>query len=311
MHRSPRYLLIIIVVSFMLLSAFANLHNTNLPISRAADSSGTEAEDTADGSGLGDALASVNGVLINPDAFQEAFARISPNSAAAEQTALALDVLHSLINQELITQFAEEIGVKIHDDDVEQEIASMQVAIGDLMWDKWLEQSNYSESEFRKAVRQQLINNAVRDHVTGSLNGIMNHVHARHILVATEREARDIVNRVQAGQNFASLAARFSRDVTTRDDGGDLSWFVRGELLDDRLAELAFALEVGETAGPIATRLGFHIMQKLGEELRLVEAERKPFLAQNIFNLWLDDQVRMAEIVLNLEALAKLSEVSD
>ena len=249
--------------------------------------------------------------MINPNAFQEAFARISPNSAAAEHTALALDVLHSLINQELITQFAEEIGVKIHDDNVEQEIAGMQVAIGDLEWDKWLEQSSYSESEFRQAVRQQLVNNAVRDHVTGGLNGIMNHVHARHILVATEREARDIVNRLQAGQNFASLAARFSHDVTTRDDGGDLSWFVRGELLDDRLAELAFALEVGETAGPIASRLGFHIMQKLGEELRLVEAERKPFLAQNIFNLWLDDQVRMAEIVLNLEALAKLSEVSD
>ena len=40
MHRSPRYLLIIIVVSFMLLNAFANLHDSNLPIAGAADSSG-------------------------------------------------------------------------------------------------------------------------------------------------------------------------------------------------------------------------------------------------------------------------------
>ena len=75
---------------------------------------------------LGDALAGVNGVLIAREHFDAAFARVASFSTAADLGTLAVDVLNSLIEAELILQFAAANAIEIGDDEVDAEVASSE-----------------------------------------------------------------------------------------------------------------------------------------------------------------------------------------
>ncbi len=85
-------------------------------------------------------------------------------------------------------------------------------------------------------------------------------VQARHILVATEAEALQILTRLQSGEDFAALAKELSLDKTSGQKGGDLGWFGRGMMVAP-FETAAFALEVGQISQPVRTEYGYHIIQ--------------------------------------------------
>ncbi|MBN2499991.1 MAG: peptidylprolyl isomerase [Anaerolineales bacterium] len=90
-------------------------------------------------------------------------------------------------------------------------------------------------------------------------------VWARHILVETEAEAQDVLDRLASGEDWATIAAEVSLDTSNKDLGGDLGWFNR-QIMVDAFSEASFAAEVGETVGPVQTDFGYHIIQVLGHE---------------------------------------------
>ena len=273
---------------------------------QAADSDPPPMETSDTVAELGDDLASINGVLIERESFDAAFARIAAFSTAADPNTLALDVVNNLVYEQLILQFAESNELVVDAETVNAEVASLKDNMGEDRWEAWLAENLYSEDEFWNAIHVHFVTLAVRDHVTAHLQGAVEHVRARHILVARESEAQHVIDRLEAGDSFAALAASFSLDVSNRDYGGDLGWFIRGELLDPRLGEAAFSQALGEIGGPITTRLGYHVLQVIGAAERRIEAGRLPYLTENIFNLWLEAQVEAADIHLNLEALDTL-----
>ena len=248
-------------------------------------------------------MASVNGVRIEREHFDAEYQRVATFSSAADSAALAADVLRYLIEAELIRQFAAANDIEIADEAVDVEIASLRENLGERRWRAWLSENLYTEAEFWAAIQLQQIRRAARAYATAHLRDEVSHVRARHILVARESEARQLLARLAEGESFAALAARHSLDVSTNRFGGDLGWFVRGELLDPALGEAAFSQRLGEIGGPIASRLGYHILQVVGLAERPIEAGRLPNIAENIFQLWLEAQVEQAEIRLNLPAL--------
>ncbi len=90
-------------------------------------------------------------------------------------------------------------------------------------------------------------------------------VHARHILVATEAQANDVIKQLKGGADFAKLAASISTDkASAAQNGGDLGWFKQGDMLPE-FSTAAFAMNKGDISQkPVHTRYGWHVIQVLG-----------------------------------------------
>jgi peptidyl-prolyl cis-trans isomerase C len=84
-------------------------------------------------------------------------------------------------------------------------------------------------------------------------------VHARHILVPTEAEAKDIEDQLKKGADFATLAKEKSKDPGAA-DGGDLGYFTKEQMVPE-FSDAAFKLEKGQISDPIHTQFGWHIIQ--------------------------------------------------
>lgn len=91
--------------------------------------------------------------------------------------------------------------------------------------------------------------------------------HSRHILVATEQEAKDIIAKLKSGGKFEELA-KVSKDGSAN-NGGDLGWMTPGKLVKP-FADAMVALKNGEiTQTPVKTEFGFHVIKM--EESRPVK----------------------------------------
>jgi len=84
-------------------------------------------------------------------------------------------------------------------------------------------------------------------------------VHARHILVKTEEEAKDLVKQLKAGADFNELAKK-SSDSSNAHSGGDLGYFSRGQMVKS-FEDAAFALEPGQVSDPVKSEFGWHVIK--------------------------------------------------
>ncbi len=84
-------------------------------------------------------------------------------------------------------------------------------------------------------------------------------VRARHILVKTEQEAKDLVKQLKAGADFIELAKK-SSDGPSAQTGGDLGYFARGQMVK-QFEDVAFALKPGEISAPVQTEFGWHVIK--------------------------------------------------
>lgn len=85
---------------------------------------------------------------------------------------------------------------------------------------------------------------------------------ASHILVETEAEAKALIERLDAGEEFGALAQEASSD-TSAASGGQLGWFESGMMVPDFEAAVV-ALEPGAVSAPVQTQFGWHVV-KLNE----------------------------------------------
>jgi parvulin-like peptidyl-prolyl isomerase len=244
-----------------------------------------------------DAVALVNGQPISRAVFDREMARRQQVSFDTDPSLLAEAVLQTMIEQQIIAQEAQERSITVTDAEVDAEVNRLfQEVNSQEEWQNWLAANMYTEEEFREAQRELLISNQVREAVSNVSGGEVTQVRARHILVATEVEAQQALQRLQNGADFGALAAEISRDITTRERGGDLGFFVRENLTTPELADVAFSLQPGQIAGPVATALGYHIIETIEFAERTASPEEAQEQIQVQFNAWLDEQLRSASI---------------
>ncbi len=113
--------------------------------------------------------------------------------------------------------------------------------------------------------------------------GTDEYVHASHILINISpdsaiafKKAKELINNLKSGADFAKLAKQYSQDPGSAVNGGDLGWFGKGMMVPE-FEKAAFNGKLGEIIGPVKTAYGYHI-------IKVFEKSRKVVIAADIVN---------------------------
>ena len=151
------------------------------------------------------------------------------------------------------------------------------------------------ESDIRAIMREQLYRQKLYEDITKDLPREQEQVWARHILVKDEKTAQEVRQKLLDGGSWEELAKEYSTDPGSKDRGGDLGWFARGQMVKP-FEDAAFDLKVGEISQPVQTQYGWHIIQVLGHEKRPVSNYAYEQMQQQAFRNWLDEAKSKAKI---------------
>ncbi|CEG10367.1 putative parvulin-type peptidyl-prolyl cis-trans isomerase precursor [Afipia felis] len=192
-------------------------------------------------------LAKVNGSEIRQSDVTAAEKDIGPSLAQLDPASRQASVVQLLIDLKLVAKAAED--KKIADTpDFKQKLAFTRSR---LLMDTLLDQ------EGKAAVTDAALKK-VYDDAAKQISGEQE-VHARHILVGTEAEAKEIIAELKKGADFAELAKKKSKDPGAS-DGGDLGYFTKDQMVPE-FSAAAFALEPGKISEPVKSQFGWHVIK--------------------------------------------------
>ena len=118
------------------------------------------------------------------------------------------------------------------------------------------------DAYFEQAVKSQVGEGAAKTYYDDQVKHLKpeDEVQARHILVETEDKAKEIAEKLKGGADFAQLAKENSKDPGSKDEGGMLGFFGKGQMVP-QFEEAAFKLKAGEISGPVKSNFGWHIIK--------------------------------------------------
>jgi peptidyl-prolyl cis-trans isomerase C len=196
-------------------------------------------------------LAKVNGQAIHLSELRAAAETLPPQARGMPPQQLYPLLLDQLIDAQALLVEAKKTGLD-KDPEVQK---TVQMAA-----DRALE-----SALLNKAVRPQATDEAVKaryDQEYGGKPG-EEEVHARHILVGDEATAKKIIAELKKGGDFAALSKQYSKDPSAAQQGGDLGFFKKTDMVPE-FAEAAFALKDKDiTPVPVKTQFGYHVIQTL------------------------------------------------
>jgi peptidyl-prolyl cis-trans isomerase C len=207
--------------------------------------------------------ATVNGEWITEDEFRAEVDRYRTAQQALGNEVTTDDaakvVLDDLISQILLAQAARVDGFELTDADLRSRIDALSSDVGGAdALAKWQSDHGYTNESFQSALKRSAEAAWMRDKIIAAVPGTADQVHAQQILLYNEDTARQVLDQLNAGANFADLAALYDPNT-----GGELGWFPRGYLLEPALEEAAFSLEPGQHSDVITTEVGYHILMVL------------------------------------------------
>ena len=188
-------------------------------------------------------LAVVNGHPITMEDMQNLMLDM-PQVAELPMETVYPNLLNMLINNKVIMLQAQRYGLDRRPDIRRLLRQAKEQIVGQAYLSELME-ANVSEEELQSLYEQELQNFRREEEV-----------HARHILVKTEKEAKDILVQLKAGADFATLATEKSLDKNA--EGGDLGYFTKGMMVPE-FGDAVFDLKKGQLSAPIHTAFGWHI----------------------------------------------------
>ncbi len=153
-----------------------------------------------------------------------------------------------------------------------------------------LQPYQYTQADFTKIFRTQLLETKLMEAVTKDLQPVEEQIWARHILVGTENQtlANEIYDKLMNGGDFVELSKEYSIDSSGA-GGGDLGWFGKGRMVTE-FEDAAYALQPGEISKPVLSQFGWHIIQCIDRAERPLSSTEFKRLKENQFDKWLKEQ---------------------
>jgi peptidyl-prolyl cis-trans isomerase C len=243
-------------------------------------------------------LAKVNGAEIRASDVALAEEELGPSLAQMDPATKKENVLSFLIDMKIVSKEAED--KKIADrDDFKNRLA---FARNRLLMD------NLLAAEGKAATTDENMKKVYED-AAKQISGEQE-VHARHILVETEDQAKKIEDELKKGADFAELAKKESKDPGAS-DGGDLGFFTKDQMVPE-FSAVAFTLEPGKISDPVKTQFGWHVIKV--EEKRARKApdfeQVKPQIETYVVRKAQADYVAKLRTAAKVERLEKAEETA-
>jgi len=192
-------------------------------------------------------LATVNGVEITERDVEIARAEIGEQIANMPAEESRKNLLLYVIENQLLAEAAKKESVDEGDAAKEVMAYYRRRALHDLYYDRKIRDA-VSEDTVKKTYDERIKQIESKPEVS-----------ARHILVKTEEDALDIIERLNRGSDFAELAKEKSTGPSGS-QGGDLGYFSKGQMVPE-FDKVVFTLKKGEVSEPVKTQFGWHVIK--------------------------------------------------
>jgi parvulin-like peptidyl-prolyl isomerase len=132
-------------------------------------------------------------------------------------------------------------------------------------YERFLQRANLTDAAYRELKRAEVARDKLREDIGTNLPRTEEMVHARHILVDNDESLQQVQQKLGEGVPFDQVAKEHSTDRGSRDKGGDLGWFPRGQM-NAPFEAAAFSQPIGEIGPPVQSPNGTHIIQVLARD---------------------------------------------
>ncbi len=213
------------------------------------------------------------------------------NGINMEEAGMEYKFLEQIIDKTIVEQEAKQAGITVSDEELDFTLKEMKsrFKLDETEMEKALEKQNMTEESFREQWRFQLLtqklmeakvkgNVAVTDQEVkeyyqqtyGDYEEGVSEIRIAHILILNNgpdalRKATKIADEAKAGEDFPKLAKEYSQDTMSAQNGGDLGYFKKGDLVES----LEFAVkdvQINEIVGPVESPGGYHIIKVLDKK---------------------------------------------
>ncbi|MRX56084.1 foldase [Bacillus idriensis] len=262
-----------------------------------------------------EAVASVNGEKISKDELY---------SLLIDQGGTQL--VDYLITEKIIEQESDKQDITISNDAVEEEYKTVIASYGgEEAFIQQLETSGSTVEDVKKDLETNLkIEKLLESEIKISEDEMKTYfdenkesfaepeqVKASHILVEDEAKAKEVKEKLDGGADFTELAKEYSTDTSNSEDGGDLGYFAKGEMVAE-FEEVTFAMKEGEISDPVKTEFGYHII-KFADKKAAADAafeDKKEEIKETLFDqkmqtaytAWLQEKKEEYDIKNTLES---------
>ncbi|MBP3635709.1 MAG: peptidylprolyl isomerase [Bacilli bacterium] len=207
------------------------------------------------------------------------------------------------------------------DEDIEKQVTNQIETLKTQYSDSWedtlknagYDNENELKNDFRlsfqrnKAIEDYVKNNIKDDEINAYYKeNTVGDISAKHILIKVDTEAEngltddearkkaeEIIKKLDNGEDFSKLAKENSDDPGSKDNGGDLGYFNKGDMVKE-FEEAAYKLKVNKyTKEPVKTSYGYHIILKTGEKDKPKLKDVKDNIIESITNQRLEEDATL------------------
>ena len=214
-------------------------------------------------------VATVNGEKISQEELTETL-----------MTQYGVAALDTLITNKIFEMEAESEGLSVAEKEIQAELTELiETYGGQEEYEAVLDANNIEEEALLEDISTHLLQTKVLEKVINITDEELatyfeenkttyeqtEQVEASHILVADEATAKEVINKLNEGSDFAELASEYSTDTSSSTDGGSLGYFGAGEMVEE-FEKVAFEMEIDDISDPVESEYGFHIIKVTGKQ---------------------------------------------
>jgi parvulin-like peptidyl-prolyl isomerase len=259
-----------------------------------------------------------DGDLYSFEIDEQMVEELSSSTGAVDKTQFAQDLTNTIVELIVIARAESDFDITFTDEQVDERTEELSTGFA-----AEIEANGFTDERVRRVAHQQLVADAVQQVLIDAEGAVTDEeidafvnetirgqteVCASHILLDTEEDAQAALERVQAGEDFAEVAA----DVSTGPsgpDGGDLGCALLGNYVPE-FAQGAFEAEVGVATEPVQSSFGWHVILVAERtdpdvDLEVVRENAATVLSaqggQNLVREWLLAAVSEADVTVEPE----------